>query len=451
MGQRHQDRHENRIRAASATTAADAAMNTLISPARFYPGYRSVGGTINDSGVMQLVNGQNYIVVTFDQAQVDDQWLLVECSIVNTTDTTPLNILPAIITSKTAAGFTLQLAGMPDTDHYFLHWAISGFVAAPVPATTYILSGPSTGAIGIASSNFTVHLSTGTTLSSAMIVTPHDGSGGGTFTPATVALSTVAPSTTFTYTPASGGAKTISTTNNKGLTDPSALTYTAGAVDGSPVSTWPDSSVNGNNATQTGSARPIFKTNVVNGKPVVRFTVAASSSMNLTTPVSTVWPWCAFVVLKPLISSSPMLVLTSGAGPGHPMSLYFTGSSLLWSDRDTYKTSSIAEPTGFHVVTTNAPASGSLAAYVDGGADISVGSGANPAPNNFSVIGSGASLYTDGDIAEIIIYNATLSGTDRANIEKYLGTKYGITVAGGSAVQPDTVTGLKGWWKADSL
>lgn len=57
----------------------------------------------------------------------------------------------------------------------------------------------------------------------------------------------------------------------------------------------------------------------------------------------------------------------------------------------------------------------------------------------------------DGDIAEIILYEGTLSGTDRANIEKYLGTKYGITVAGGSAVQPDTVSGIKGWWKADSL
>ena len=40
---------------------------------------------------------------------------------------------------------------------------------------------------------------------------------------------------------------------------------------------------------------------------------------------------------------------------------------------------------------------------------------------------------------------------DRANIEKYLGTKYGITVAGGTAVEPDTVAGLQGWWKADSL
>jgi hypothetical protein len=40
---------------------------------------------------------------------------------------------------------------------------------------------------------------------------------------------------------------------------------------------------------------------------------------------------------------------------------------------------------------------------------------------------------------------------DRANVEKYLGTKYGITVAGGTAVDPSTVAGLQGWWKADTL
>ena len=44
-----------------------------------------------------------------------------------------------------------------------------------------------------------------------------------------------------------------------------------------------------------------------------------------------------------------------------------------------------------------------------------------------------------------------MAAGDRANIEKYLGTKYGITVAGGTAVDPSTVAGMLGWWKADSL
>jgi hypothetical protein len=42
--------------------------------------------------------------------------------------------------------------------------------------------------------------------------------------------------------------------------------------DDDAVSTWTDSSGNGNDATQgTGSAKPTFKTNILNGEPVIRF------------------------------------------------------------------------------------------------------------------------------------------------------------------------------------
>jgi hypothetical protein len=57
-------------------------------------------------------------------------------------------------------------------------------------------------------------------------VTPSAGGGGGTFTPTTVALTTVSPSQSFTYTPVSVGAKTISVTDDAGLTDPAPITYT---------------------------------------------------------------------------------------------------------------------------------------------------------------------------------------------------------------------------------
>lgn len=96
-------------------------------------------------------------------------------------------------------------------------------------ATATTLTGPSTGTVGVASSNFTSTLSPGGGTSSGVIITPSDGGGGGTFSPATVTLSTGTPSATFTYTAASAGAKTISVTNNGGLTNPGSLTYTASA------------------------------------------------------------------------------------------------------------------------------------------------------------------------------------------------------------------------------
>ena len=159
----------------------------------------------------------------------------------------------------------------------------------------------------------------------------------------------------------------------------------------------------------------------------------------------------------------------------------------------------------FQVFVSEGIHSGSHSIYVNG-TNIGQNLGSSIPVGNFDVIGSGTG---NSDVAEIILYNAQLAiraklllvltvlistgeipspdeadallaaddlvaleayliehGVpveqardtlepmavgDRANVEKYLGTKYGITVAGGSAVDPSTVAGLVGWWKADSL
>lgn len=100
--------------------------------------------------------------------------------------------------------------------------------AAAGPSTGVTLSGPSIGVSGAASTNFTVGVTpTGGTITGTVVVTPSDSSGGGTFSPTTVSLTSGSPTGTFTYTPASTGAKTISVTNDGSLTNPSNITYTA--------------------------------------------------------------------------------------------------------------------------------------------------------------------------------------------------------------------------------
>ena len=68
--------------------------------------YQPVGGTppgegppideedINAAGQTQLVEGQAYIDVVFPAIQTDDEWVFVQCIVVNTTDPDPLNIWP---------------------------------------------------------------------------------------------------------------------------------------------------------------------------------------------------------------------------------------------------------------------------------------------------------------------------------------------------------------------
>lgn len=94
-----------------------------------------------------------------------------------------------------------------------------------VPATGVLLSGPSSGSVGAPSSNFTV--SANGAITGTVTVTPSDSGGGGTFIPTSVGINTASPTATFTYTPASTGVKTVSVTNDGGLTNPSSISYTS--------------------------------------------------------------------------------------------------------------------------------------------------------------------------------------------------------------------------------
>jgi hypothetical protein len=96
-------------------------------------------------------------------------------------------------------------------------WDIGAWEAAE-PATTLLLNAPTIGAVNQASSNFIV--APNGDLAGPVVVTPSDNGGGGTFTPATVTLTTANPSAAFTYTPTTLGDKSITLTNDGGLTNP---------------------------------------------------------------------------------------------------------------------------------------------------------------------------------------------------------------------------------------
>lgn len=123
------------------------------------------------------------------------------------------------LSAATAMAWTFS-DGVPTAVHVLV-----GLKAAASGATAVTLTGPTSGAVSAASSNFTVGANS--TITGTVIVTPSDSAGGGTFTPATVSISAGTPTGTFTYTPASVGAKTISATNNGALVNPANITYTA--------------------------------------------------------------------------------------------------------------------------------------------------------------------------------------------------------------------------------
>ena len=148
--------------------------------------------------------------------------------------------------------------------------------AATTPATAYTLTGPSSGSIGNASSAFTVTASG--TLSASVTITPSDGGAGGTFSSSTVALASgTNTSATFTYTPASTGAKTISTTNSGSLTNPASLTYTATAGFTAPIYFSPSNWVVAAGSAKTNASGAYFKAGFSGSTATLNFDVSSLS------------------------------------------------------------------------------------------------------------------------------------------------------------------------------
>jgi len=96
-----------------------------------------------------------------------------------------------------------------------------------VAATAYTLSGPASGTVNVASSNFTVTPVGGPFTGT---ITPTDGGAGGTFAPASLTWTAASDAKTFTYTPATVGIHTIAATNSGGLSNPSGVDYMANAA-----------------------------------------------------------------------------------------------------------------------------------------------------------------------------------------------------------------------------
>src|SRR5436190_19215278 len=135
---------------------------------------------------------------------------------VSVVDTTYTSGLPGLLRINALAG------GNDGSNRSIDSFVISDTTVA---STIVLFDGPTSGASGSPSSSFTV--STDGSVSSNFVVTMSDGGAGGTFTPATVTLTSASPTKTFTYTPSSGGTKTISVTNNAGLANDTPMSYSA--------------------------------------------------------------------------------------------------------------------------------------------------------------------------------------------------------------------------------
>lgn len=195
--------------------------------------------------------------------------------------------------------------------------------------------------------------------------------------------------------------------------------------DGDAVTTWTDSSGSARNATQaTASAKPTFKTSILNGKPVVRFDGGdslATASATLTQPFTT------FIVTRASVVKNQIRFLmgsnyiyndtTSGASLyGGGTAFTFTSNVLQWNVWDYVSSGASSDVT------------------VNGGTPTTGNPGSTGMSGTAARIGDHTSggFGLEGDIAEIIVYTAALSSADREKIRRYLSEKYGIYMPNGT-------------------
>jgi hypothetical protein len=203
--------------------------------------------------------------------------------------------------------------------------------------------------------------------------------------------------------------------------------------DNDPVSTWTDLSTHGRNATQgTANLQPVYKTSILNGRPVVRFSAVpngqedymAGSSPSLT-------DFTVYMVAKwnsGTSSDAQIFSLGSGGGAFTVSSTSNMVTITRDTDSPTFSDLSVLDgqfqilgiwysALGGHSAAKNAnnsSHSGLLSGRPPTGANYRVG--ANAAPN----------FMLDGDIAEILVYSSELSGSQRSDLFRYLNSRYAV-------------------------
>ncbi len=221
--------------------------------------------------------------------------------------------------------------------------------------------------------------------------------------------------------------------------------YAADAIalnDGDPVGTWEDSSVNNNDATQaTAANKPTYKTNILNGLPVVRFdgTNDYLAANGLGTLISGADKPFTVVILFRAASGADVYSWGNSGNTVPFLTMRISSDKPTSWKRDdagsgTQKIPTDGASTTYRIVSHRHTGT-AVSLYVNGVATSVLATADDLGTTTTNIFTLGAfgrttfSGFMNGDIAEAIIYNRALTDSERRQLERYLGAKWGISVA----------------------
>lgn len=215
-------------------------------------------------------------------------------------------------------------------------------------------------------------------------------------------------------------------------------TLASNYVNNDPVSTWSDVSGNGNDATASGSLRPLLKAHIVNGKSVIR--CDGTDDYMTGTLVNSGTTITQFVVFSMDAASGAYGRMLSVGQTGHndydalmymaSLSRYSTNNAL--DACRSYPSACVngnipATPGTFYYYTQESDGS-TFAAWGNGTSYFSpISQSGTFNITNYNLCSDTVpGQYGKNDIAEVIIYNTALNTADRQKVEAYLKNKYGL-------------------------
>ena len=224
-----------------------------------------------------------------------------------------------------------------------------------------------------------------------------------------------------------------------------------GHSDGDAISSWSDSSGNGLNLSQaSGTNQPLYKTNILNGQPVLRFD-GSNDYMN-NTSISGFSNAASIFLLQVVrgnqCGGSYELGVNSGVNTGisnipwcgSTMYSRFSspgGGDTTWAFTPPY-TDEISQVYSGSAHTSNTWENGVSKSSRAANATFST------APNTLTLGAlTPTNYWLQDDIGEFILYNTAVSDSDRAQIESYIQNKYGLS-SSYQTITRDTTTKYDG-------
>lgn len=219
---------------------------------------------------------------------------------------------------------------------------------------------------------------------------------------------------------------------------------TIGVANAANVSSWVDQSGYSNSAAAVGGNEPTFRTNILNGFPVVRFTASASDFLRVADATSLKPNTISMFVVGMYSSSSgnawsPFVIKatddswTNGYAIARENNTANLRTYVTQWDAN-FTTGSLASNT--YAIATSVYDKSTIELFMNEtstGTDIFTSNISNS--TNYLLIGAGPNgattyhRYIDGDIAEIIILDRNVTTAERIIIDNYLSAKYNITIA----------------------